>query len=225
MFGGRARTAPPSRAEVGAARPPRTAARHRAGRAGAHGRRRRRRGRSGRRAPLGGVGLGNALFMAIGVLGMGVMLGLDPLISQALGAGDRRRARRAVWQGHLARRSGSSAALALPMALGAGPARALGIERRRRARGEPVPGLAPPGPPVLLPSSRRALVSPGTGLPAADGRRDRSSRTSSNVRSTSCWSSGARALPAWSRSAPRRAGHRRGRLGQCQQRGLAWCRS
>jgi MATE family multidrug resistance protein len=55
----------------------------------------------GRAGPvlLGGVGLGNALYFGIGVLGMGVMLGFDPLVSQALGAGDPGRARRLVWQG------------------------------------------------------------------------------------------------------------------------------
>ena len=38
--------------------------------------------------PLAATGLGNVLFMALAVLGMGVMHGLDPLVSQALGAGD-----------------------------------------------------------------------------------------------------------------------------------------
>jgi MATE family multidrug resistance protein len=48
---------------------------------------------------LAGVGLGNALFFAVAVLGMGVMMGLDPLIAQAFGAGDPGRARRLAWQG------------------------------------------------------------------------------------------------------------------------------
>jgi MATE family multidrug resistance protein len=48
---------------------------------------------------LAGVGLGNALFFGIAILGMGVMHGLDPLVSQALGAGDPGRAQRLVWQG------------------------------------------------------------------------------------------------------------------------------
>ena len=48
---------------------------------------------------LGGAGLGNALFFGIGILGMGAMHGLDPLVSQALGGGDADRARRLVWQG------------------------------------------------------------------------------------------------------------------------------
>lgn len=48
---------------------------------------------------LGGAGLGNALFFGIAVLGMGVMHGFDPLVAQALGAGDPGRARSLVWQG------------------------------------------------------------------------------------------------------------------------------
>lgn len=48
---------------------------------------------------LGAVGLANGLFFPVTVLGMGAMMGLDPLVSQALGAGDRRHARRLLWQG------------------------------------------------------------------------------------------------------------------------------
>lgn len=55
-------------------------------------------GRAGA-AQIAGVGLGNALFFAVAVLGMGVMMGLDPLISQAFGADDRDGARRLAWQG------------------------------------------------------------------------------------------------------------------------------
>jgi len=54
-------------------------------------------GRAGR-VMLGGAGLGNALFFSIGILGMGVMQGFDPLASQAVGAGDLARANRLVWQ-------------------------------------------------------------------------------------------------------------------------------
>ncbi len=49
--------------------------------------------------PLGAAGLGNSLFFTVTVLGMGVMLGLDPLVAQAVGAGDDARARRALTQG------------------------------------------------------------------------------------------------------------------------------
>jgi multidrug resistance protein, MATE family len=48
---------------------------------------------------LAGMGLGNALFFAAAVFTMGVMMGLDPLVAQALGAGDARAARSLLWQG------------------------------------------------------------------------------------------------------------------------------
>jgi MATE family multidrug resistance protein len=47
----------------------------------------------------GAVGLANALFMGIGVLGMGLMMSLDPLVSQALGANEPAKARSYYWQG------------------------------------------------------------------------------------------------------------------------------
>ena len=43
-------------------------------------------GRLGAEA-IGAVGLGSALFMAVGIFGMGMLLGLDTLVSQAFGAG------------------------------------------------------------------------------------------------------------------------------------------
>jgi MATE family multidrug resistance protein len=66
--------------------------------------------------PLAGTGLGNALFMALAVFGMGVMHGLDPLVSQAVGAGDMARARRVLWQGAWLA-CGLAAILAVPFAL------------------------------------------------------------------------------------------------------------
>jgi len=48
---------------------------------------------------LGAVGLANAIFFAIGSFGLGAMMGLDPLISQAIGSGHGQRARRLLWQG------------------------------------------------------------------------------------------------------------------------------
>lgn len=72
-------------------------------------------GRAGA-APLAGTGLGNLIFFSIAILGIGLMMGLDPLVSQAVGAGDRARARHLLWQGvWLACAVG--AALAVPMAL------------------------------------------------------------------------------------------------------------
>jgi MATE family multidrug resistance protein len=55
-------------------------------------------GRAGA-AQLAGVGLGSLLFFAVSVLGIGTMMGLDPLVSQAFGAGDAPRARHFLWQG------------------------------------------------------------------------------------------------------------------------------
>ncbi|MEA2464969.1 MAG: multidrug resistance protein family, partial [Acidobacteriota bacterium] len=55
-------------------------------------------GRLGARE-IAGAGLGNALFFAFSVMGMGLVMGVDPLMSQAIGAGDRVRARRVLWQG------------------------------------------------------------------------------------------------------------------------------
>ena len=48
---------------------------------------------------LAGSGLAVAVFFAVSVFGLGMMLGIDPLVSQAVGAGDHVRARRALWQG------------------------------------------------------------------------------------------------------------------------------
>jgi MATE family multidrug resistance protein len=55
-------------------------------------------GRMGARE-LAAAGLGNALFFATSILGMGIVFGIDPMVSQAIGAGDRLRARRILWQG------------------------------------------------------------------------------------------------------------------------------
>jgi len=50
-------------------------------------------------APLGAVGLANGLFMGLAIIGIGTMLGLDPLFAQAVGARDEARAREMIWQG------------------------------------------------------------------------------------------------------------------------------
>jgi MATE family, multidrug efflux pump len=55
-------------------------------------------GRLGARE-LAASGLGTSIFFAFAIAGIGVVAGLDPLISQAVGAGDRGRARRVLWQG------------------------------------------------------------------------------------------------------------------------------
>jgi MATE family multidrug resistance protein len=55
-------------------------------------------GRLGARE-LAGSGLANAVFFACSVFGIGLVMGIDPLIAQAVGAGDDLRARRIFWQG------------------------------------------------------------------------------------------------------------------------------
>lgn len=50
-------------------------------------------------AELAGSGLAVAVFFAVSVFGLGMMFGIDPLVSQAVGAGDHVRARRVMWQG------------------------------------------------------------------------------------------------------------------------------
>jgi len=82
-------------------------------------------GRAGR-VMLGGAGLGNALYFSIGILGMGVMHGFDPLASQAVGAGDSARARRLVWQSVWLALS-LSAVLCGPIAIAPSLLRPLGV--------------------------------------------------------------------------------------------------
>ncbi len=50
---------------------------------------------------IGAVGVGRALFMGIGVFGIGLLLGLDTVISNAYGAGNLERCRSALWHGIL----------------------------------------------------------------------------------------------------------------------------
>ena len=82
-------------------------------------------GRAGA-VPLAAAGLASALFFGISVFGMGVMHGLDPLVSQAVGAGDRITARRLVWQGAWLS-AALSALLALPIMAAPALLRPLGI--------------------------------------------------------------------------------------------------
>jgi multidrug resistance protein, MATE family len=51
---------------------------------------------------LAATGLGSGLFFTVSVLGIGIMLGLDPLIAQAVGAGRTSRAHMVLWQGFYA---------------------------------------------------------------------------------------------------------------------------
>lgn len=50
-------------------------------------------------AAIGGVGIGNGIYFAMTVIGMGAVLGMDTLVAQATGAGERDRARKILWQG------------------------------------------------------------------------------------------------------------------------------
>src|SRR5256714_11459752 len=96
-------------------------------------------------AALGAVGLANGIFFAVAVIGIGTVMGLDPLIAQAFGAQDRRRTRVLVWQGAWLSLI-VSAVLALPLAFAPGlidlarsePAGASRAEPFLRA---PLPGL------------------------------------------------------------------------------------
>lgn len=48
--------------------------------------------------PLAAVGIGHSVFFGGSIVGNGIMMGFDPLMSQALGAGDEARARQLLWQ-------------------------------------------------------------------------------------------------------------------------------
>jgi len=47
---------------------------------------------------LAAVGIGNAIYFTLTIVGMGVVTGMDPLVSQAAGAGEFDRARAVLWQ-------------------------------------------------------------------------------------------------------------------------------
>src|SRR6185369_8923168 len=85
---------------------------------------------------LAGVGLGNAVFIAATIFGIGVLVGLDGLIAQSLGAGRPTRARELYWQGVWL--SGAlAAAPTVPMVVGSlfleagGIDHAVAVEARR----------------------------------------------------------------------------------------------
>ncbi len=48
---------------------------------------------------IAGAGLGNAIYFTAALFGLGTLFGLDPLLTQAIGAGDRRGARAVLTQG------------------------------------------------------------------------------------------------------------------------------
>lgn len=114
-------------------------------------------GRAGA-AALAGAGLGNVLFFAVAVFGMGATMGLDPLVSQAVGAGDARRARAWLWQGAWLSLGGGTL-LAAPLALAPLLLEPLGIEPEVARQGGAyllwrLPGL----PPLLFFTAARAYL-------------------------------------------------------------------
>lgn len=72
-------------------------------------------GRLGQSA-LAGAGLGNAIFFNVALFGLGVLFGLDPLVAQALGAGERPKAAR-VFSSGVALALGLSVPLAIVILL------------------------------------------------------------------------------------------------------------
>jgi len=108
--------------------------------------------------PLGAVGLGNAVFFGIGIVGLGLMMGFDPLVAQAVGARQLERARMLLVQsGWMA--LFATALLAIPIALAPLLLEPLGIPREvaRDARSFilwRLPGLLP----MLLFTGTRAYV-------------------------------------------------------------------
>jgi MATE family multidrug resistance protein len=67
-------------------------------------------------ASLAAVSVGNSIFFTVSILGIGLLFGLDPLISQAVGAEVKGRARLLLWQGVWLALAGS-VVLAIPIAL------------------------------------------------------------------------------------------------------------
>ena len=83
-------------------------------------------GRMGGRE-MAAAGLGNAVFFAVSIFGMGLVFGIDPLISQAIGAGNPVRARAVMWQGAWLA-AAVTIALTIPMLCGPLLLRAIGVE-------------------------------------------------------------------------------------------------
>src|ERR1700759_3329749 len=67
---------------------------------------------------IGATSVGGALFYAVAVFGLGLMSGLDPLVSQASGAGDMPEARRAMRSGLILAAGFTPGLMALVLGLG-----------------------------------------------------------------------------------------------------------
>lgn len=77
---------------------------------------------------LAAAGLGNAVFFAVSIFGMGLVFGIDPMASQALGAGEPLRARYVMWQGVWLSLI-VTAVLTVPLACGPFLLRAIGVQQ------------------------------------------------------------------------------------------------
>ncbi len=109
-------------------------------------------------AELAGVALGNAVFFTVTVAAMGVVFGMDPLVSQALGAGEGARARAALRAGLRLALLVSVPVLAIlglaPVAFGA-----VGVEpQTARAGAEFLWGRAPGAVPFLVVMALRSYL-------------------------------------------------------------------
>lgn len=96
---------------------------------------------------LAGVALGNFYFFNIAIFGMGTLMALDPVVAQALGAGDLGRARRGIQRGVL---------LALVISAGVGAAFAFSGPAFELLR----------QPSAVVPMARRYVEISTVGLPA-----------------------------------------------------------
>ncbi len=105
-------------------------------------------GRAGA-VPLAAGGLGNLVFFSFAVAGVGLMMGLDPLVAQAFGARDADRARHLLWQG-AALAGAVGAAVAVPLAFAPFLLVPLGIERAVAAQATGYVWGRLPGLPFLL---------------------------------------------------------------------------
>jgi MATE family multidrug resistance protein len=115
---------------------------------------------------LAAVGLGNSLAMFLAVFGMGIMQGLDPLIAQAVGAGEHVHARHLLWQGFWLA-LGVGAALSLPFLAAPAFLVPLGIEPALARDAGTFFLLRLPGFPAFFGylAARAYLQAQGTGRP------------------------------------------------------------
>ena len=145
--------------------------------------------------PLAAVGLGHSVFFGVTIAGSGIMMGFDPLISQALGAKDELRARALLWQSlWLALITGL--VLTIPLAVLAPFLSIFGISRELAEAGTPYLLIRTLGliPLLIFLGARCYLQAKGKtaslvwGIIAANA---------ANVAVTAWLAFGGRALPCW----------------------------